>query len=101
MPLRAHDQRPVLVCRVGLANTLERMNGIAVRTFYAVIVGGAVGSAPRSSCARADLRVAVLSRIVPDAVAHLAAQGVWVPARNIDDDNWHWHIRHRQGRLPR
>ena len=43
--------------------------------------------------ARADLRVAVVSKVFPTRSHTVAAQGgVAAALGNIDDDNWHWHM---------
>src|SRR5574341_2665819 len=68
--------------------------GLPVRTFDAVIVGGG-GSGLRAALelARADLRVAVLSKVFPTRSHTVAAQGgVAAALGNIDTDNWHWHM---------
>ncbi len=67
---------------------------LPVRTFDAVIVGGG-GSGLRAALelARADLKVAVLSKVFPTRSHTVAAQGgVAASLGNIDDDNWHWHM---------
>jgi len=67
---------------------------LPVRTFDAVIVGGG-GSGMRAALelARADLRVAVLSKVFPTRSHTVAAQGgVAASLGNIDTDNWHWHM---------
>jgi len=67
---------------------------LPVRTFDAVIVGGG-GSGLRAALelARANLRVAVLSKVFPTRSHTVAAQGgVAAALGNIDDDNWHWHM---------
>ena len=68
--------------------------GLPVRSFDAVIVGGG-GSGLRAALelARADLRVAVLSKVFPTRSHTVAAQGgVAAALGNIDEDNWHWHM---------
>lgn len=68
--------------------------GLPVRTFDAVIVGGG-GSGLRAALelARADLKVAVLSKVFPTRSHTVAAQGgVAASLGNIDEDNWHWHM---------
>jgi len=67
---------------------------LPVRSFDAVIVGGG-GSGLRAALelARADLKVAVLSKVFPTRSHTVAAQGgVAASLGNIDDDNWHWHM---------
>ena len=68
--------------------------GLPVRLFDAVIVGGG-GSGMRAALelARADLKVAVLSKVFPTRSHTVAAQGgVAASLGNIDEDNWHWHM---------
>jgi succinate dehydrogenase / fumarate reductase flavoprotein subunit len=68
--------------------------GLPVRTFDAVIVGGG-GSGLRAALelARADLKVAVLSKVFPTRSHTVAAHGgVAAALGNIDEDNWHWHM---------
>ena len=49
--------------------------------------------APRSSLPRADLKVAVLSKVFPTRSHTVAAQGgVAASLGNVDEDNWHWHM---------
>ena len=65
--------------------------GLPVRSFDAVIVGGG-GSGLRTALelARADLRVAVLSKVFPTRSHTVAAQGgVAAALGNIEEDNWH------------
>jgi len=67
---------------------------LPVRSFDAVIVGGG-GSGLRAALelARADLKVAVLSKVFPTRSHTVAAQGgVAASLGNIDEDNWHWHM---------
>jgi len=67
---------------------------LPVRTFDAVIVGGG-GSGMRAALelARANLKVAVLSKVFPTRSHTVAAQGgVAASLGNIDSDNWHWHM---------
>ncbi len=68
--------------------------GLPVRTFDAVIVGGG-GSGMRAALelARADLKVAVLSKVFPTRSHTVAAQGgVAASLGNLEADNWHWHM---------
>jgi succinate dehydrogenase / fumarate reductase flavoprotein subunit len=68
--------------------------GLPVRTFDAVIVGGG-GSGLRAALelARADLKVAVLSKVFPTRSHTVAAQGgVAASLGNLEEDNWHWHM---------
>jgi succinate dehydrogenase / fumarate reductase flavoprotein subunit len=67
---------------------------LPVRTFDAVIVGGG-GSGMRAALelARADLKVAVLSKVFPTRSHTVAAQGgVAASLGNVEEDNWHWHM---------
>src|SRR5688572_32290576 len=67
---------------------------LPVRAFDAVIVGGG-GSGMRAALelARADLRVAVLSKVFPTRSHTVAAQGgVAAALGNVEEDNWHWHM---------
>ncbi len=67
---------------------------LPVRTFDAVIVGGG-GSGLRAALelARADLKVAVLSKVFPTRSHTVAAQGgVAASLGNLEEDNWHWHM---------
>src|SRR5687767_397198 len=67
---------------------------LPVRAFDAVIVGGG-GSGMRAALelARADLRVAVLSKVFPTRSHTVAAQGgVAASLGNVEEDNWHWHM---------
>jgi succinate dehydrogenase / fumarate reductase flavoprotein subunit len=65
-----------------------------VRRFDAIVVG-AGGSGMRASLelARADLKVAVLSKVFPTRSHTVAAQGgIAAPLANSTEDNWHWHM---------
>jgi succinate dehydrogenase / fumarate reductase flavoprotein subunit len=67
---------------------------LPVRGFDAVIVGGG-GSGLRAALelARADLKVAVLSKVFPTRSHTVAAQGgVAAALGNVEEDNWHWHM---------
>jgi succinate dehydrogenase / fumarate reductase flavoprotein subunit len=67
---------------------------LPVRTFDAVIVGGG-GSGLRAALelARADLKVAVVSKVFPTRSHTVAAQGgVAASLGNSEEDNWHWHM---------
>src|ERR687895_511737 len=67
---------------------------IAKRTFDAVVVGaGGSGMRAALELARADLRVAVLSKVFPTRSHTVAAQGgVSASLGNDEPDNWHWHM---------
>src|SRR5499427_5088339 len=67
---------------------------LPVRNFDAVIVGGG-GSGLRAALelARADLKVAVLSKVFPTRSHTVAAQGgVAASLGNLEEDSWHWHM---------
>src|ERR1700741_2615194 len=67
---------------------------LPVRSFDAVIVGGG-GSGLRAALelARANLKVAVLSKVFPTRSPTVAAQGgVAASLGNVEEDNWHWHM---------
>src|SRR5207344_1419036 len=67
---------------------------LPVRSFDAVIVGGG-GSGMRAALelARANLKVAVLSKVFPTRSHTVAAQGgVAASLGNDGEDNWHWHM---------
>src|SRR5215216_3285788 len=67
---------------------------IAKRQFDAVVVGaGGSGMRAALDLARADLRVAVLSKVFPTRSHTVAAQGgVSASLGNDEPDNWHWHM---------
>src|SRR5215213_1184861 len=67
---------------------------IARRQFDAVVVGaGGSGMRAALELARADLRVAVLSKVFPTRSHTVAAQGgVSAALGNDEPDNWHWHM---------
>jgi succinate dehydrogenase / fumarate reductase flavoprotein subunit len=67
---------------------------IPVRKFDAIVVG-AGGSGMRAALvlARANLRVAVLSKVFPTRSHTGAAQGgIAAPLANSTEDTWHWHM---------
>jgi succinate dehydrogenase / fumarate reductase, flavoprotein subunit len=67
---------------------------LPVRRFDAIVVG-AGGSGMRASLelARADLKVAVLTKVFPTRSHTVAAQGgIAAPLANSTEDNWHWHM---------
>ncbi|MBI3069563.1 MAG: FAD-binding protein, partial [Betaproteobacteria bacterium] len=68
--------------------------GLTRRTFDAVIVGGGgAGLRAALALARADLKVAVLSKVFPTRSHTVAAQGgVAAALGNSEEDNWHWHM---------
>ncbi len=67
---------------------------IAVRKFDAIVVGaGGSGMRAALELARANLRVAVLSKVFPTRSHTVAAQGgIAAPLANSTEDNWHWHM---------
>jgi len=67
---------------------------LPVRRFDAIVVG-AGGSGMRASLelARANLKVAVLTKVFPTRSHTVAAQGgIAAPLANSTEDNWHWHM---------
>jgi succinate dehydrogenase / fumarate reductase flavoprotein subunit len=67
---------------------------IPVRRFDAIVVGaGGSGMRAALELARADLKVAVLSKVFPTRSHTVAAQGgIAAPLANSTEDNWHWHM---------
>ncbi len=67
---------------------------LPVRKFDAVVVGaGGAGLRAALELARADLRVAVLSKVFPTRSHTVAAQGgIAAPLANTTEDHWHWHM---------
>jgi succinate dehydrogenase / fumarate reductase flavoprotein subunit len=67
---------------------------LPVRRFDAVVVGaGGSGMRAALELARADLKVAVLTKVFPTRSHTVAAQGgVAAPLANSAEDNWHWHM---------
>src|SRR5213080_4448575 len=67
---------------------------IAKRQFDAVIVGaGGSGMRAALELARANLKVAVLTKVFPTRSHTVAAQGgIAAPLANSGEDNWHWHM---------
>ena len=65
-----------------------------VRKFDAIVVGaGGSGMRAALELARANLRVAVLSKVFPTRSHTVAAQGgIAAPLANSTEDNWHWHM---------
>jgi len=65
-----------------------------VRRFDAIVVGaGGSGMRAALELARADLKVAVLSKVFPTRSHTVAAQGgIAAPLANSTEDNWHWHM---------
>ena len=67
---------------------------IQVRRFDAIVVGaGGSGMRAALELARADLKVAVLTKVFPTRSHTVAAQGgIAAPLANSTEDNWHWHM---------
>jgi succinate dehydrogenase / fumarate reductase flavoprotein subunit len=67
---------------------------LAVRRFDAIVVGaGGSGMRAALELARANLKVAVLSKVFPTRSHTVAAQGgIAAPLANTTEDNWHWHM---------
>ena len=65
-----------------------------VRRFDAIVVGaGGSGMRAALELARANLTVAVLSKVFPTRSHTVAAQGgIAAPLANTTEDNWHWHM---------
>ncbi|HEU5178009.1 MAG TPA: succinate dehydrogenase flavoprotein subunit [Burkholderiales bacterium] len=67
---------------------------IPIRKFDALVVGaGGSGMRAAAELARANLKVAVLSKVFPTRSHTVAAQGgIAAPLANATEDNWHWHM---------
>jgi succinate dehydrogenase flavoprotein subunit len=67
---------------------------IPIRKFDAIVVGaGGSGMRAALELARANLRVAVLTKVFPTRSHTVAAQGgIAAPLANSAEDNWHWHM---------
>jgi succinate dehydrogenase / fumarate reductase, flavoprotein subunit len=67
---------------------------IGTRRFDAIVVGaGGSGMRAALELARANLKVAVLSKVFPTRSHTVAAQGgIAAPLANSTEDNWHWHM---------
>ncbi len=67
---------------------------LPVRKFDAIVVGaGGSGMRAALELARANLKVAVLSKVFPTRSHTVAAQGgIAAPLANAAEDNWHWHM---------
>jgi succinate dehydrogenase / fumarate reductase flavoprotein subunit len=67
---------------------------LPIRKFDAIVVGaGGSGMRAALELARANLRVAVLSKVFPTRSHTVAAQGgIAAPLANSTEDNWHWHM---------
>jgi succinate dehydrogenase / fumarate reductase flavoprotein subunit len=68
--------------------------GLPVRRFDAIVVGaGGSGLRAALELARANVKVAVLTKVFPTRSHTVAAQGgVAAPLANSSEDNWHWHM---------
>ena len=67
---------------------------VTVRRFDAIVVGaGGSGLRAALELARANLKVAVLTKVFPTRSHTVAAQGgIAAPLANQGEDNWHWHM---------
>jgi succinate dehydrogenase flavoprotein subunit len=67
---------------------------LPVRRFDAIVVGaGGSGMRAALELARAELKVAVLTKVFPTRSHTVAAQGgIAAPLANSGEDNWHWHM---------
>jgi succinate dehydrogenase / fumarate reductase flavoprotein subunit len=67
---------------------------IPVKRFDAIVVGaGGSGMRAALELSRANLRVAVLSKVFPTRSHTVAAQGgIAAPLANSTEDTWHWHM---------
>jgi succinate dehydrogenase / fumarate reductase flavoprotein subunit len=67
---------------------------LPVRKFDAIVVGaGGSGLRAALELARANLKVAVLTKVFPTRSHTVAAQGgVAAPLANSGEDHWHWHM---------
>ncbi|MGH8689692.1 MAG: succinate dehydrogenase flavoprotein subunit [Burkholderiales bacterium] len=67
---------------------------IPTRRFDAIVVGaGGSGMRAALELARANLKVAVLTKVFPTRSHTVAAQGgIAAPLANSTEDNWHWHM---------
>ena len=67
---------------------------LPVRRFDAIVVGaGGSGMRAALELARANLKVAVLTKVFPTRSHTVSAQGgIAAPLANSTEDNWHWHM---------
>ncbi len=67
---------------------------ILTKRFDAIVVGaGGSGMRAALELARANLKVAVLTKVFPTRSHTVAAQGgIAAPLANSTEDNWHWHM---------
>jgi succinate dehydrogenase / fumarate reductase, flavoprotein subunit len=70
------------------------MEKLPTRRFDAIVIGaGGSGMRAALELARANLKVAVLSKVFPTRSHTVAAQGgIAAPLANSTEDNWHWHM---------
>jgi succinate dehydrogenase / fumarate reductase flavoprotein subunit len=70
------------------------MDKLATRRFDAIVVGaGGAGMRAALELARANLKVAVLSKVFTTRSHTVAAQGgIAAPLANSAEDSWHWHM---------
>ncbi len=70
------------------------ISALPVRRFDAIVVGaGGSGMRAALELARANLKVAVLSKVFPTRSHTVAAQGgIAAPLANSGEDHWHWHM---------
>ena len=73
---------------------MEIAKPFPVRRFDALVVGaGGAGMRAALELARAELKVAVLSKVFPTRSHTVAAQGgIAAPLANSSEDHWHWHM---------
>ena len=69
-------------------------HGIEKRKFDCLVIGaGGAGLRAALQLAKADLHVAVVSKVFPTRSHTVAAQGGMNAALgNVTPDNWHWHM---------
>ena len=67
---------------------------LPIRRFDAIVVGaGGSGMRAALELSRANLKVAVLTKVFPTRSHTVAAQGgIAAPLGNSTEDNWHWHM---------
>lgn len=73
---------------------IESVANIPRRSFDTLVIGaGGGGLRAAYQLARADLNVAVVSKVFPTRSHTVAAQGgVNAALANVSADNWHWHM---------
>ncbi len=81
---------------IGVLYAVGRTNFMAMnkRSFDAVIIGGGGGGLMAAlHLARAQLKVAVVSKVFPTRSHTVSAQGgITAALGNVTEDNWHWHM---------